>query len=319
MTIFKRLNVTTFLLHFSFVFLSSALHAEENKFFNYLTRTPSSRMVGYTPAELDPRNPNNNVTLKSSSLRADLAALRPAFDGLILYGYNEACTPRIVAIAKQLDYRAVVLAIWQPKSMAEVDGVAQLALQHQEDLAIAVLIGNEGIIFGRYEFEDLQIAESRLRKLIGTKIPYSTSEPLVGYQSEKLLKFGDFLAPNIHPVFDLPDAKAPQAVQWVKSEARNLRDAALKPVIVKETGFPHAGKPIYTQQTQKNFWQEYTADGLLERKGENWVSFAVGFEALDLPWKSEASGLEIEKSWGLLSNDRKPYPAFEIWKSIKTQ
>ena len=60
----------------------------------------------------------------TSSIRADLKALRPAFDGLVLYGYHEACTPRVLAVAKELKFRAVLLAIWDPKSAAEVDGVA---------------------------------------------------------------------------------------------------------------------------------------------------------------------------------------------------
>lgn len=84
--------------------------------FAYLTgRTPPT-MVTYTPSELDPRNEANQRRLASSSIRADLEALRPAFDGLILYGYHEACTPRVVSIAADLKYRSVILAVWDPKS-----------------------------------------------------------------------------------------------------------------------------------------------------------------------------------------------------------
>ncbi len=66
------------------------------KFFDYLTGRQPATMIAYTPAELDPRNPANQRALKTSSIRADLEPLRPAFDGLILYGYHEACTPRIL-------------------------------------------------------------------------------------------------------------------------------------------------------------------------------------------------------------------------------
>src|SRR5829696_2464413 len=131
--------------------------------FTYLTATPTPSMVAYVPAELDPRQDVNNRRLPTSSIKADLAALRPAFDGLVLYGYHEAATPRIVAVAKELKYKAVILGIWDPKSAAELDGVAALARLHENDFALGVIVGNEGVTFKRYEPDDLPIAAARLR------------------------------------------------------------------------------------------------------------------------------------------------------------
>src|SRR5262249_40537442 len=51
--------------------------------------------------------------------------------------------------------------------------------------------------------------------------------------------------------------------------------------------------------------------------GQPWVSFAVAFEAYDLPWKAEESKLPVEKSGGLLSAKRQPYPAFEVWRAVR--
>ncbi|AMV17348.1 exo-beta-1,3-glucanase [Planctomyces sp. SH-PL14] len=286
------------------------------KFFDYLTGRQPATMIAYTPAELDPRNAANQRALKTSSVRADLEALRPAFDGLILYGYHEACTPRILAVAKDLKYRAVLLAIWDPRSQDEVDGVADLANTFAGDMAVGVLIGNEGLTFNRYEEEDLFIAARRLRAKLPVGIPYSTSEPLVGYQRESLVDFGDFLAPNIHPVFDRPNMAAKEAAEWVHQEAAALARRSDRPVLVKETGFPHAGRNKYTPELQADFWREYTAPGLLARSGTGagaWRYHGVSFEAFDLPWKSEESKLDIEKSWGMLNPQRQPYPAFDVW------
>ena len=101
--------VSTLVMH------SSGLAAEPADkcfpLFGYLTGKPTPAMVTYTPSELDPRQEANQSRLATSSIRADLEALRPAFDGLILYGYHEACTPRIVALAEELKYRAVILGI----------------------------------------------------------------------------------------------------------------------------------------------------------------------------------------------------------------
>lgn len=60
--------------------------------FQYLTGSPAATMVTYTPSQLNPRQEVNQQRLATTSLRADLEALRPAFDGLVLYGYHEAGT-----------------------------------------------------------------------------------------------------------------------------------------------------------------------------------------------------------------------------------
>src|SRR5205823_1786352 len=137
-------------------------------------------------------------------IRADLEALRPAFDGLVLYGYNEACTPRILAVARELKFHAVILAVYDPKSAAEVDGVADLTHLYKGDFVFGVLVGNEGLTFKRYEADDVKFAAARLRAKMADDIPVGTSEPLTGYDQAFPREFGDFLAPNVHPVFDRP-------------------------------------------------------------------------------------------------------------------
>jgi len=285
--------------------------------FDYL-QGKSCSMVAYTPTGLDPRLPGNNVTHPTSELEADLKALRPVFDGLVLYGYHEASTPRIVALAHKLKFRAVILGIWQPKSADEVDGVAALVSQFHDKLALGVLIGNEGIHFGRYEPQDLTLARERLLPQIPDTVPYSTSEPHVQYQKEFLRSFGHFLAPNIHPVFDQPDLEPEDAASWARERAVDLAKQTGKPVVLKETGFPHDGKDNFTPKTQREFWQAYSSKRHVTI-GDTWVSFAVAFEAFDLPWKSEASGLPIEKAWGFFSKDRVAYPVVDVWKQASTE
>jgi len=290
------------------------------KLFDYLTAKQPGRMVTYTPSQLDPRRDSSHRQLKTSSIRADLEALQPAFDGLVLYGYNEASTPRILSVAKDLKYRAVVLAVWDPKSLAEVDGVADMANTFAADFSMGVLIGNEGLTFNRYEEEDLVIASQRLRSKLPVGIPYSTSEPLVGYQRESIFDFGDFLAPNIHPAFDRPNMNAKEAAEWVHLEAASLARRSERPVLVKETGFPHAGRNKYSPELQAEFWREYTAPGLVVKSGTPagaWRFHGVAFESFDMPWKSEESKIDIEKSWGMLSAGREAYPAFDVWKALR--
>jgi exo-beta-1,3-glucanase (GH17 family) len=291
-------------------------------FFAYLTGTPAPTMITYAPSQLDPRQEANQRRLTTSSIRADLEALRPAFDGLILYGYSELTTPRILAVAKTLKYRAVLLGIWDPKSAAEVDGVAELVRLHERDFALGVLVGNEGVTFKRYEPEDVAIAAARLRAKLPENIPISTSEPQAGYDIDFFRKFGDFLAPNIHPVFHQAQLGPAEAATWAREQAANLARQTKKPVLLKETGFPHGGKEAYTPNTQQDFWSAYVRAGLLSRPnraGGAWVFYGVAFEAFDLPWKSEESKLPVEQYWGLLSAKRAPYPAFGIWRSLRRE
>jgi len=285
--------------------------------FAYLTGKPAPALVTYTPSQLDPRQETNQRRLATGSIRADLEALRPAFDGLILYGYHEACTPRILAVARELKFRGVLLAVWDPKSAAEADGVADLVRQFGDDFVFGVLVGNEGIHFRRYEADDVKFAAARLRSKLPRTVPLGTSEPLADYESAFVREFGDFLAPNIHPVFDRPNLGPAEAAAWARDEAARLTAKAKKPVILKETGFPHDGKDIYTPESQKVFWAAYLKPGVLGRPAaEDWTFHGVAFEAFDLPWKSEEAKLPIEKSWGLLSPKREAYPALAVWRAV---
>ncbi|MFG0334190.1 MAG: exo-beta-1,3-glucanase [Maioricimonas sp. JB049] len=283
--------------------------------FRTLTSDDPPRLIAYTPSQLDPRDEANQRALPTTSIRADLEALRPVFDGLVLYGYHEACTPRIMAVAKDLNYRVVLLAIWDLRSSAEVDGCAREANLWKDHFDLGVIVGNEGITFDRYEREDLAIAGDRLRRQLHQAIPIGTSEPLQRSRDEFVQQFGDFMAPNIHPVFDRPDLSPAAAAAWAREQARALAQQAGKPVILKETGFPHGGKPQYSIESQQAFWQAFVEPGILDRSSnESWVYCGVAFEAFDLPWKQQASGLDVEDSWGLFTNDRTPLPALDAWK-----
>ena len=94
-----------------------------------------------------------------------------------------------------------------PRSAAELDGVAELARLHEKELALGVLVGNEGITFKRYEPEDLTIAAGRLRKTPTRPHPDLDQRAPGGLSKPALLGFGDFLAPNIHPGLRPPGAR----------------------------------------------------------------------------------------------------------------
>lgn len=181
-----------------------------------------------------------------------------------------------------------------------------------------MVIANEGLIDNRYSVEDIHSAAKKLRALLpaGVKIPFTTSEPIGEYGLAAVINFGEFLAPNIHPAVDQDLVDPAAAAAWVKKRAHALATVGKKPVLVKETGVPNGGLPAYTPETQRAFWREYSqGEGFVQTAGEPWISYAAAFEAFDMPWKAEKSGLPIEGHWGLLDTRRQRYPAFEEWQN----
>jgi exo-beta-1,3-glucanase (GH17 family) len=251
-------------------------------------------------------------------LTADLVSLRPAFDGLILYGYDRNVTPTVLSEMRRLKYRAVMLGIWDLKSREEILAVAALADAYAGELAVSIAVGNEGLAFNRYTFDDVLRAAALIKERLRhpEAVALCTSEPFSEYGWAPLRGFGDFLAPNIHPVFDQPSFGPSDAVGWVRERALALAETAGKPLLVKETGFPHGGR--FTPALQAQFWAAYIkGDALVHSRQDRglWVSHASAFEAFDLPWKAEQSGIPIEDSWGLMSPARAPYPAFFVWEA----
>ena len=302
---------------------ASMAYAQEktNPFFQYLLGCHSvPALIAFNPSHFDPRRPLDLSNAALADLREDLRALSPNFDGLVLYEYLPGLSKDILATAQELGFQAALLGIWDPKKDEEIKGVADLIAQFHGKLALAVVIGNEGLIDNRYTITDVQHAAKKLQALlpVGVEVPFTTSEPIGEYGLTELREFGAFLAPNIHPAVDQDGVDPKAAAEWVRKRANTLAKVGKKPVLVKETGIPNGGLPSYTPDVQQAFWKAYLQSGrLAQTENEAWVSLAAAFEAYDMPWKAEKSGLPIEGRWGLLNVKRGEYPAFAAWRRGK--
>jgi exo-beta-1,3-glucanase (GH17 family) len=303
--------------------LPAAAAAAAPAFLSYLEGNPAAAMVAFNPSRFDPGRPVGREPYPAAELAADLATLRPAFDGLILYSFRADLTPSLVAAARDQGFRALLLGIWDVRSEAEIAGTAELIRRYHRDLALAVAIGNEGLNDNRYGLVNLHAARERLAALLppDADIPLTTSEPFGDYGFAPLRAFGDFLAPNIHPAID-QEGIAPEAgAQWVRGRALALAGVAGKPVLVKETGLPNGGGGRHSPETQAAFWRAYLDPGRvlhLPARPSGWVSLAAAFEAFDAPWKAAKTGIPMEGRWGLMSVERIPYPAFSVWRQANT-
>jgi exo-beta-1,3-glucanase (GH17 family) len=291
---------------------------DHSVFFDYLHQTnPRPMMIAYNPSNINPDNLQISTSELEAHIHKDLACLRTGFDGLVLYSYNPAITPLVIEQAYAFGYRAVLLGIWDVKSNKEITGVIDIIKKYYGKMAFAVIIGNEGINDTRYTFADLNKAADILKDegLVKMKVPLATSEPMAKYGMVELRRFGDFLAPNIHPAIDRGDLNPKDAVLWVQGRAKALVQISKKPVLVKETGLPNGGNPNFTPQHQYDFWQAwYDAGVALPTTQENiWISLAAVFEAFDSPWKASKSGNPVEGHWGVLNEYLQPYPAFKVF------
>jgi exo-beta-1,3-glucanase (GH17 family) len=306
----------------NFALVASSAQNIEFPFFSYLM-SPSARpsLIAFSPTHHDPRPGTNHLVPSRESLAEDLRALRPAFDGLILYGYDKETTPVILQEATRQGYRAVLLGIWDPTSRDELAGAVELVHEFQDKIALAVCVGNEGIAFDRYTLSDVRKAMGLIQELMGRdpRVPVCTSEPIDEYIDGNLRQVGDFLCPNIHTIFEHREKNPADAVRWVRRMTMSLAEGGEKSVLVKETGFPHGGDDHFTPEAQQSFWSAYLQAGRLAHCPNDpgvWVSYAAAFEAFDLHWKAEQSKLAVEAMWGVLTPDRTPYPAFLVWQAV---
>ena len=274
------------------------------------------RFVAYQPTEL---RIWDGVPTRASeaSIRDDLKALRPWFDGLITYGAHSG-GERIPAIAEKLGYRAIVIGIWNPADEKEV-AAALAAWKAHPRLVVGVSIGNEMIFGRRGTWDDYAKAIAALQAR-APGLPLTVTEPFAVFLDDPaaapVLAALDFLAANIHPVFEPWFADAPP-FNWadfvVKAGARLGAEAFCGPVLVKETGVPTAPESAgFAKEYQAAFYKEL----MVQFPPGPALAFAW-FSAFDAPWRAydetPVPGTHPEEAhWGLFKENRKPKPVMEL-------
>lgn len=244
--------------------------------------------VAYAPTNFNPAV-SPPLLPSEDSIREDLRTLRAfGFTGLVTYGADVPAIPRI---AEQVGFHYLLLGVWNPANREEMQRVKQEAASPR---VLGVIVGNEGLMFRRYDPDVLWAAMEEMRRATGK--PVSTTEVIESYfTNQELIERSDFLAVNAHPYFH--EKREPQqAVEWTVKAYENLvARVGGKPVIFKEVGLPTQGREDLSEEGQFRYYL------LLS---ESPVRF-VYFEAFDALFKQGA----VEQSWGLFRADRSPKPA----------
>jgi exo-beta-1,3-glucanase (GH17 family) len=264
------------------------------------------RFIAYEPTAM--RVVNGTVMpADAASIAADLAVLRPRFDGLITYGALHGAEA-IPALASAQHYRALVIGIWDPLDDAEVEAALTAARAYPR-LVVGVSLGNEVLFFKSRSFAELAAAIARLHAR-APQLAVSTSEPFHMYyepQAALLLAQADFLLANVHPVYQpwFRTATAAQDADFVVHVVADLADRFCGPILVKETGEPTApASEGYSSLRQGSFY------GALRNALPPSAAHAFAyFSAFDAPWRRvDASDRESEAHWGLYDERRQPKP-----------
>jgi exo-beta-1,3-glucanase (GH17 family) len=249
-----------------------------------------------------------------ASIRADLEALRPHFDGLITYDAVHGAQA-IPAIAAALKFRALVIGVWDPSNPAQLDAALTAAREYPR-LVVGLSLGNESIFARRSSFVQMAAAIAAVRER-APQLALSSTEPFHLYErseAARLLGVMDFLLVNVHPVFQkwFRGATDATSAQFVVNVTADLAQRFCGPVLVKETGVPTAPASAgYTPERQGAFYAE------LRRRmpGSAARAFAY-FSAFDAPWRAHDAGPVAgavtgpeEAHWGLYDDQRRPKPA----------
>jgi exo-beta-1,3-glucanase (GH17 family) len=266
------------------------------------------RFVAYTPRGFEP---GADPPPSEAALRADLALLRPHFDGLISYSsaYGLDALPRL---AREAGFRAAIVGVWNPANPAELErGLA--AARAEPAVVVALALGNEGLFFHRYDPAALAAAFARARRE-APGVALAVSEPFSVYlDAPESLPDADLWLPTVHPIDQPWFAGAPPetGVAFVANVVGELEKRAGVPVLVKETGLPSGPSGDgWSESGQATFWSSLAA-----RLPPTRDHAFAWFEAFDAPWKpahaieAPPEKREREAHFGLFRADGSAKPA----------
>jgi len=274
------------------------------------------RFVAYQPTSLQMVN-GHPTRVDAASIRADLQALRPYFDGLITYGSVDGAEA-IPAIAASVGFRALIIGVWNPFDPVQMQAALTTAGEHP-DIVIGLSLGNELAFVKRSSFADLAALAVSVRRRLPS-IAVSTTEPFhmfYGAGASELLHQLDFMLVNVHPVFQPWFRQAPDrnAAEFVVNVVQQLAEGYCGPILVKEVGVPTAPSEAgFTPDRQASFFTELLRQ--FPRARERSFTY---FSAFDAPWRafdeialpnkvSAAQTHPEEAHWGLFDEHRRPKP-----------
>ncbi|MCG8434529.1 MAG: hypothetical protein MJA83_10900, partial [Gammaproteobacteria bacterium] len=273
--------------------------------------TTQRHWIGYAPRNF---NPNIGQEPTQEQIRADLEQLHAegwrsiytyTLDGVLQH------TPRI---AKEVgfDYTLAGVFFFDEAQLAREKAAAQSELAHIDGF----IVGNEGLLFGRYTKNRLA-QEVAFFQTLGK--PVTTTETSGQYFADNsLLDLGDFVFFNTQPWFNGALNPADPAGMAASVSNEFFAFQQIRPdrtIVIKESWYPTGGNVVATEANQVAFFQALADE---TNTSDESVLFAWG-EAYDQPWKIEVSPFGVVgPDWGFHTSNGTPKQLIADLQSVYT-
>lgn len=212
----------------------------------------------------------------------------------------------VPAIAQDYDME-VILGIWlgldEQANNDEIEAAIRLANTYSN--ITSVMVGNENILRGEFEAEEMPVYLERVRAAV--EQPVSTAEPWhVWLRYPELVDHVDFITVHMLPYWE--GIHVDVAVDYIVDRMKQIEEAFPdKEILIGEVGWPSDGRTresaVATTANEALFLRRF----LHRAEQENYNYFLM--EAFDQPWKAQNEG-GVGAYWGVYDVERRPKFSF---------
>ena len=240
--------------------------------------------ITYSPPA--PFNPSTSTFPSEAQIQSSLQLLfNEGWRGLVTYDMSGTLR-EVPRIAKEVGFTKVIAGIfWFDDIQLNAERPAVI---EEKDYFDGLVVGNEGLLNGRYTRVRLETELENFRTATGR--PVTTSETADQYLADtSLFTLGDWVFPNMHPWW--AGQRTPETgAKWAMDKFRALEMAAGgRPLVIKESWWPTGG----TEPAAANAANQSDYFSRLSRTP---VRFIWG-EAFDQSWKTGEPG-GVGPTWG---------------------
>jgi exo-beta-1,3-glucanase (GH17 family)/cellulose synthase/poly-beta-1,6-N-acetylglucosamine synthase-like glycosyltransferase len=256
--------------------------------------------VSFTPYR-DDHNPSKNSFPTREEIAEDVRTIAPYVKSIRTYGATNGLET-IPDVARKYGLW-VTMGAWYgitPRdNLTELNSL--IAVANASRNVNRVLIGNEAILRGDINVDDMVDMLRWVRHRLHPRIKISTAEPWhVWLKNPRLVSAVDYITVHTLPYWEGKPVN--EAVAYALQRYDEVRKAfPNKTVIIGEIGWPSAGQWIYgaepSQVNQARFIREFLSIAT-ERKLDYYI-----VEAFDQAWKWEIEG-SVGANWGVWNKAR---------------